>query len=467
MKKLKQAGFTLIELGIVVAIMTFMAAYLIKQQTQDARMLIANAQGQQLAAVRDGLYNYSLRNFMAVVNNTAVTGVAVTRAPTVVELSALNYIPGGMTNNGYYGAGYALNATPSPVACVVPNCNIFVEAHLTAPIRDPFSGSVDGPALGEAVKTIGADGGASFMVPGTIEGQNGAWTLPNPMGAVAGILVARAGVGTQMDFAAYLRRDGTLPMTGNLDMGANTIGNIRTVVAGSACASVGEIAKNAAGAVLSCQGGIYKTQGSAFWNDPVANLASLPVCNAASLSNTRMVQTTTAGGARAYSCNGASWQPISVDNAGNMTVPATMTVGKMQINDVAVEGTACTPNGLVARDSVGVVLSCKSAIWTSITNCGLGCGQTWRSVLGSRGYGGTYTNTELKPIGVNVGVNNGGVATSSAYVNGVRVAYSLGNTLGGYSASTLSFVVPPGGVYRVLAAGAGGNGITSWTELRQ
>ena len=132
----------------------------------------------------------------------------------------------------------------------------------------------------------------------------------------------------------------------------------------AACTTTGAIAQDGNGAVLSCQAGTWQQQGSAYWKDPVASAATLPVCNAAAAWQTRIVKTPTVGtGPRAYTCNGASWSALAVNDSGNMTVPATMTVGKTQVNDVVVEGSACASNGLVARDAVGLLLSCQSGIY--------------------------------------------------------------------------------------------------------
>lgn len=46
-------------------------------------------------------------------------------------------------------------------------------------------------------------------------------------------------------------------------------------------------------------------------------------------------------------------------NATSGTVTGVLTSGKVQIVDVVVENAACTPNGLVAKDSTGILLSCQ------------------------------------------------------------------------------------------------------------
>ncbi len=57
-------------------------------------------------------------------------------------------------------------------------------------------------------------------------------------------------------------------------------------------------------------------------------------------------------------------------NATAGTITGVLASGKVQIVDVVVENTACTPNGLVARDNVGLLLSCQSGIWKKASGGG-------------------------------------------------------------------------------------------------
>ena len=49
--------------------------------------------------------------------------------------------------------------------------------------------------------------------------------------------------------------------------------------------------------------------------------------------------------------------------ASKLHVNGVLSSGKIQIIDVVTENTACSPNGLVARDSVGAILFCQSSTW--------------------------------------------------------------------------------------------------------
>jgi hypothetical protein len=99
---------------------------------------------------------------------------------------------------------------------------------------------------------------------------------------------------------------------------------------------------------------------------------------------------------------------------------------------------------------------------------GVGIGQTWQNVTGSRASGSTYTNDTGKPISVSV---FGTTATTGAgalegRINGVLLFKSgIYGTGSGYSPS-ISFIVPAGNTYSCTYGGSGGGGITVWAELR-
>jgi hypothetical protein len=64
-----------------------------------------------------------------------------------------------------------------------------------------------------------------------------------------------------------------------------------------------------------------------------------------------------------------------LDVAGDTKVSGVLTSGKIQVVDVVTEGSNCTSNGLIARDSNGLILSCQSGVWKSMG--GDGVRDTW------------------------------------------------------------------------------------------
>ncbi len=93
---------------------------------------------------------------------------------------------------------------------------------------------------------------------------------------------------------------------------------------------------------------------------------------------------------------------------------------------------------------------------------GLGVGQTWQNVAGSRVIGTTYTNTTGRPIAVLV-VNQGTAAVQALTltVGGVVAARGVNNS--STFENCVTGIVPVGATYVVSGTSAS---VTNWSELR-
>ncbi|MEJ0003026.1 MAG: hypothetical protein WDN30_04695 [Pararobbsia sp.] len=157
--------------------------------------------------------------------------------------------------------------------------------------------------------------------------------------------------GTQTQNADFLYRVGVPG-----DPAANTM-QVPVVLAQqtdyAACTQPGSIAADAAGNVLDCGGGIWTPQASFHWREPVANAAALSSVSAASHQGD--VRTTLATN-RAYTFDGASWQALAVDEAGNLALGNAQTLG-------AACPASASGTTLVSTDAEGRVLSCRNGSW--------------------------------------------------------------------------------------------------------
>lgn len=95
-----------------------------------------------------------------------------------------------------------------------------------------------------------------------------------------------------------------------------------------------------------------------------------------------------------------------------------------------------------------------AASWGTVP--GLGIGQTWQNMAGSRSFGSPFTNNTGKPIKVAVGTNG----AAELYVNGVLVSNFNFTSTSLYG--TVSAVVPNGSSYQVNCSFTMG----FWSELR-
>ncbi len=53
--------------------------------------------------------------------------------------------------------------------------------------------------------------------------------------------------------------------------------------------------------------------------------------------------------------------------SSQLAVSGVLSSGKLQVIDIVTESTPCAPSGLVARDSVGLLLSCQSGVWEKVS----------------------------------------------------------------------------------------------------
>lgn len=409
----KQAGVTLIELIVAISIMSAMAVglnSLIDQAGEDTR---ASVTALHLKTVGDAANRYIKDNY------AAVTGAATATAPVLIRISDL-------LAGGYLTAGYAVKNPHGQDTCVLvlePTANNLTAIAVTEAgetIDDLTLGQIaatiggaGGGVYSTANTTIrGAMGGYSFGVGNFVNANNLTQKCDGTAGAptlAAGHPMMALWFADGDSVSATLYRDAVPGNTALNTMNTPIIMGAGTVqTANGACTTIGAMGRDNTGKVLMCDGANWKAQGSAFWSDPVANFASLPTCNAAAAWQTRVVQTPTVGtGARPYTCNGAgTWQPLAVDDAGNLTVAGTTTTatlsvtgnatvagnlavngsstlgdavadtvtipgtasinklsGNLEVTPVATEGAGCAPNGRIARDTVGLLLSCQSGIW--------------------------------------------------------------------------------------------------------
>ena len=256
----RNRGFTLFEITLVLIIATAAALFAINALQREEERKVATIVGEQLRTVADATNSYIVNNYPAL---TATAASSLTLA----DLRAQSLLPTTFSDTNAQGSSYTIRLLRRGAA---PNWNIEGVVMAAQPVTDGINPSLS--LAGHALAAIGADGGMSYD-GATLSGANGAWAAVQadyPAINQVAQVGARVGYGTSQ-FTQFLRRDGTLPMTGNLDMGGQNIiaaghtsmntGEVRLVVTENAsCAgySSGAFAKTSAGILVSCQSGTWK-----------------------------------------------------------------------------------------------------------------------------------------------------------------------------------------------------------------
>lgn len=140
--------------------------------------------------------------------------------------------------------------------------------------------------------------------------------------------------------------------------------------------------------------------------------------------------------------------------AGVTSAIQTQLNAKAPLASPALSGTPTAPTATLGTNTTQLA----TTAFVLANGGGIGAGQTWQDVTGSRGASTNYTNTTGKPIEVSVSFSYVGQGMSYIVVDGVAVnsfTYSLGGT-----GATMSAIVPNGSVYSAVGAKV------RWTELR-
>ncbi len=294
----------------------------LQYQNQSSENLRAAATAQQQTQFNTASSTYIQQNA------TAIQAIATATTPAVVTvamLQAVNLLPASFSTTNPYGQTWQLEVL-QPTAG-----NLQALAMTTG-------GTVLPDKLVTKIATIvGANGGfipkndSSIYAgaPGNAYGAYAGWTVPtaNYTGVSGGELASLLTFNNGQLTDNRLYRN-AVPGQPQLNQMNTPLVMAATQILNSACPTNGAIAQDGNGGVISCQGGKWQAQGSAYWKDPVANAASLPACNAAAAWQTRVVDTPSVGtGPRAYTCDGAAWQALAVDDSGNLRVDGQISVG--------------------------------------------------------------------------------------------------------------------------------------------
>lgn len=247
-RRRSQSGFTLLEVLLAIGISLTIGAVALTEMRRDNESQQAKAVGQQLASVGAALNTYMALQYDNIValseqpgpgpgavddpapryctpNVTTIDGNPVAICTVTIEtLMRSGTLPRNFSGRNAFGAGYDLyirviGTGPTPIVDGLVMVN------------EPYTTGGSTPRyelMGQAMQEAGADSGMTRTLANSMEGLNGTWRDDAWPGVThggrtytgvnrLGLLGYRVGYGSSA-FAAFLRRDGTLPMTGSLFM---------------------------------------------------------------------------------------------------------------------------------------------------------------------------------------------------------------------------------------------------------
>ncbi|SEI14535.1 hypothetical protein [Paraburkholderia hospita] len=384
----RQRGvYDLVSLGIGISIAIAFATAGLWAKRQE---ILADQMAAQGDVVKDigNLVNakYLSLYYSNLVNGSGIAGVADPYHPTITELQAINVLPAGYSTTSAYGSPYLVSLAKTPAGCVAPTCDVAGQVYIAGAITDPSTGNP--LTLDDAAEAIGGDGGYSdTLTPGTVSGINGLWTDTNPMGNVAGVLAMRVGYGSS-GWSAYVRRDGSLPMEGDLNFKGTTgtkhnIANAATVNATTYVSTNGAqsttVANDGGGNTNAYQAGAFQ-----FLNSTGTAWAPVNSGNVTSNGSVAAAGSVSANGnvsaGNSIVAGGGIWGQSLTTSGGISSVGTIWTNSQVIANGTIISyagaspGSGCSQNGAIANSGSGP-LFCKNNVWSdggslAQSNCG-------------------------------------------------------------------------------------------------
>ncbi|ECE0941352.1 shufflon system plasmid conjugative transfer pilus tip adhesin PilV [Salmonella enterica subsp. enterica] len=236
----KSQGFTLIELILTLAVGATISFLSFQNFNKDFENKKSVALGEQIKNIGTGVNNYIVNHYDVLSKLESSTGTTQDPGPRtcnsynrICEITTQTLVNEGMlppvfSNKNIYGSGYKILISRKGSS---PYWNISAVITTDAPLL--IGGAIRYDLLGKAMQSAGLDSGITKTSATQIDGYKGSWaatTTDYPNINQQGLLAYIAGYGSN-SYSAFLRRDGTLPMTGDLNMGGNNINNAKNITA--------------------------------------------------------------------------------------------------------------------------------------------------------------------------------------------------------------------------------------------
>ncbi|WP_246867285.1 shufflon system plasmid conjugative transfer pilus tip adhesin PilV [Dickeya sp. CFBP 2040] len=422
MKKQNKTGFSLLELILVLGVGTTVAFMKFQDMKNEQETVVAKAVGEQIKQMGEAVNGYINIRYDKLSTLTSSSSQSSDPGPRTCSGSVCEITYQTLVNEGLLPSSFSgVNAQKSSYKIFLRRSgnvpNYIINGLITTTSVWADGGKVRYDLLGKAMQAAGIDSGMT-KTNTAASGYGGQWSeLSTDYSNItaAGLLAYRVGYDSAM-YSVYLRRDGTLPMTGDLNMGGQSIYNAQNITAAGTTTTgilktVGEATVgsdltvagntqvngniNANNTVTGTtvvsrgetytqnwfrtlgDGGIYFQKYGGGWN-----MADTATINAYGGKN---VQTSGGFYGGYVHSNGnidvngtvnASYIWASgninsnyVHSNGNIDANGRINSGEfVYINGQAGVGGGCAPNGLQGRDPSGKLLSCVNGTWQQLGN---------------------------------------------------------------------------------------------------
>ncbi|HAM0002090.1 TPA: shufflon system plasmid conjugative transfer pilus tip adhesin PilV, partial [Escherichia coli] len=226
---------SLLELTLVLGVGTIVAFMKFQDMKNEQESILASAVGQQMKQIGEAVNGYINIRYdkLSTLSNAAGTGTDP--GPRTCTTSGCDITYQTLINEGLLPSYYTgINANKSSYKIILKrdgtSPNFVINGLITTSTAWIEGGKTRYDLLGNAMQTAGIDSGMTRTTSNAF-GYGGQWseTSANFNNITsAGQLAFRVGYNSAL-YSVYLRRDGTLPMTGDLNLDGHNINNIANI----------------------------------------------------------------------------------------------------------------------------------------------------------------------------------------------------------------------------------------------
>ncbi|WP_250667767.1 shufflon system plasmid conjugative transfer pilus tip adhesin PilV [Escherichia coli] len=395
-------GFSLLELTLVLGVGTMVAFMRFQDMKTEQENVMAKAVGQQMKQIGEAVNGYINIRYDKLSTLTSSSSQSSDPGPRTCNGSGCEITYQTLINEGLLPVSYTgVNAQKSSYKIMLKRSgatpNYVVNGLITTTLPWSESGKLRYDLLGKAMQEAGIDSGMTRTTSNAF-GYGGQWseTSANFNNITsAGQLAFRVGFNSAL-YSVYLRRDGTLPMTGNLNMGGQSVYNAQDITAaGTTTTGILETNTATVGATLNVAGvttlaSDLNVSGNGQVN---GNLNSNKTLSGATVTSRSETYTqnwfrTLGDGGIYFQKYGGGWNMGDtatinayggknvqtsagfyggyIKSTGNIDANGRVNAGEfIYINGQANVGWGCSPNGLQGRTPEGAILSCVNGVWKS------------------------------------------------------------------------------------------------------
>lgn len=236
---ISKRGFTLIELILVVTIGLSITFLTFQNMLKNQEATQAKHMGEQITQIANAANLYITNHYDLISSMKNSSGTLLDPGPRTCFTSSLNCIitvktlvnsgllPLNYSQKNVFGSGYNITLKRSGIS---PYYNINGIIITDTPLK--IGNYIRYDILGKAMQEAGIDSGMT-KTANILEGYKGGWHNSSTDYSIiskSGLLGYQLGYGSS-SYSVFLRRDGTLPMTGDLNMDKHNINAAKNITA--------------------------------------------------------------------------------------------------------------------------------------------------------------------------------------------------------------------------------------------